>query len=301
MYPRYKFNVVSHRDKVSCIIGTNDVDDMLAKTRLLAQSGSKLILWSETAIGTLTTQQTKNLWKTVGGVAREYSVLIGITYLRYVNDSETDNVSESLVWNVFNLVDDTGSVCLNYSKSHPVPVIEGNVEAGKKELPYVDTKYGRIGVAICFDFNYPSFISQAGKKGVDIMLQPSWTWGPLAKYHAKQNAVRSVEHGFHTFRCARLGYSGVFTPIYEPSSFRGIKENGTMTTTLPYVKRTRTLYSFWGDMVSWLCVVFSIFYYILCLPKKWIDPILDRFPQFQIWTPLGDSESTSIPGNLIYY
>lgn len=60
---------------------------------------------------------------------------------------------------------------MTYHKAHPVPSIEADVKAGPYKLQWVDTPYGRIGAAICFDFNYPTFIRQAGKDGVDIMLQ----------------------------------------------------------------------------------------------------------------------------------
>ena len=60
---------------------------------------------------------------------------------------------------------------MTYHKAHPVPGIEADVKAGPYKLQWVDTPYGRIGAAICFDFNYPTFIRQAGKDGVDIMLQ----------------------------------------------------------------------------------------------------------------------------------
>lgn len=47
-------------------------------------------------------------------------------------------------------------------------------------MPFVDTpEFGRVGAAICFDFNFPSFMLQASKNKIDLMLQASWTWGKL--------------------------------------------------------------------------------------------------------------------------
>lgn len=42
------------------------------------------------------------------------------------------------------------------------------------------------------------------------MLQPAWTWGPIAEYLFYGDAYRAVENGFTLFRCGSGGYSGVF-------------------------------------------------------------------------------------------
>lgn len=56
-------------------------------------------------------------------------------------------------------------------------------EPGKPIVPYVDTKeFGRIGLAICFDYNFPQFIWQAGRNNVDLMLQASQTWGKKSAF-----------------------------------------------------------------------------------------------------------------------
>lgn len=56
--------------------------------------------------------------------------------------------------------------------------------AGPKVLQYVDTEeFGRIGAGICFDYNFPDFIKQASTYKVDVMLQPSWTWGKTKNYY----------------------------------------------------------------------------------------------------------------------
>lgn len=49
---------------------------------------------------------------------------------------------------------------------------------GELIIPYMDTEeFGRIGVSICFDMNYPEFMLQASKLNIDVMLQPAWSWG----------------------------------------------------------------------------------------------------------------------------
>jgi predicted amidohydrolase len=57
-----------------------------------------------------------------------------------------------------------------------VPFVEGDVQPGDGIMQVADTEHGRIGAAICFDYDNARFIRQASTKGVDIMLQPSENW-----------------------------------------------------------------------------------------------------------------------------
>ena len=44
---------------------------------------------------------------------------------------------------------------------------------------------------------------------VDLVLQPSWTWGAILSRHMEGDAVRAVENGFSMLRCSSQGESGV--------------------------------------------------------------------------------------------
>ena len=59
-------------------------------------------------------------------------------------------------------------------------------------------KIGRVGVAICQDLNFPDYIGKAPR--LDVLVQPSYTWGHIGKYHAEGNAIRAIEQGL--FSCA---------------------------------------------------------------------------------------------------
>lgn len=62
-------------------------------------------------------------------------------------------------------------------------------------LRYVDTPYGRLSTAICFDMDFPAFIRQAARAGVDIMLVPAFDWKPIKPFHtpAGHPSARSPE------------------------------------------------------------------------------------------------------------
>lgn len=69
----------------------------------------------------------------------------------------------------------------------------------------IDTPYGKISTAICFDMDYPALISQA--KDADIMLVPGFDTKRIDDYHTRVAFLRGVENGFSTVRQANKGSS----------------------------------------------------------------------------------------------
>lgn len=82
----------------------------------------------------------------------------------------------------------------------PIPPLAAT---GPARLPHADTPYGRVSGAICFDMDHPSYVREAGLQRVDLMLQPSWTWGSIGQRHFATDALRAVENGFSLLRWGR--------------------------------------------------------------------------------------------------
>jgi apolipoprotein N-acyltransferase len=55
------------------------------------------------------------------------------------------------------------------------------------------TPYGKIGISICRDMSFPSFLRQAAKDNVDIMLSPSYDW---PKSPAPWYLTSTIENGY---------------------------------------------------------------------------------------------------------
>jgi predicted amidohydrolase len=75
-----------------------------------------------------------------------------------------------------------GYLLIDYSKAHPIPGVDTRIVAGPNKLQWAFSRFGRIGVGIGYDFNFPSFISQASMNQIALMLQPDASWGPVARY-----------------------------------------------------------------------------------------------------------------------
>eukprot|EP00028_Trichosphaerium_sp_Am-I-7-wt_P003774 CAMPEP_0168539382 /NCGR_PEP_ID=MMETSP0405-20121227/21797_1 /TAXON_ID=498012 /ORGANISM="Trichosphaerium sp, Strain Am-I-7 wt" /LENGTH=366 /DNA_ID=CAMNT_0008568939 /DNA_START=360 /DNA_END=1457 /DNA_ORIENTATION=- len=228
--------------KVTCLIGGGE-----SKTEevLKADPGIDLVLWSEETGYYNDVDELKNLQT----IAKQYGSVIAPTYF---NSTQSNNMAA--------LISDNGDVLFTYKKRHPVPGVETSIKRGPGKVQSADTILGKIALAICFDFNFPDYIAKVSHD-TDIFLQPSQTWGPIGKYHAKVNAMRSVEQGFLLIRCSSYGYSGVYNPDGSWSAFTPDKESGAYTFVVPRrFNRVFTLYSYIGDTFGWITVIFAFLY-----------------------------------------
>jgi len=275
--------------QAACLMDQNiysNLTDVLNRTVNLARN-HRLVLWSETAVNISSTNEN-DLISNVSDIASTYGTFIGMTYLLQL-PGDSPNQQNILVF-----ISDNGDVLFKYQKSHPVPFVESAVQPGPGYLEIVTTSLGRVSGAICFDLNYPWNLLQAGRDEVDLLLQPSWTWGPIGLWHSENNAMRAVELGFTLFRCSSNGYSGVYTPngasLYShPMLIQGDLEG----ISIPITKRVWTWYGLFGDIMAWISLVLSVFFYLplAYIPLRFIQKFLTHFPNvgfFQKFSPLKD-------------
>lgn len=75
------------------------------------------------------------------------------------------------------LLDRTGKVVFTYDKVYPYwaefDLAKGPVSPGSNGEMVYDTDFGRIGVAICFDSNFPEVWQALRDKGAELVLWPS--------------------------------------------------------------------------------------------------------------------------------
>ena len=72
------------------------------------------------------------------------------------------------IYNQALIIDRSGKLVGSYRKNYPV---EGEIECGVtpgRDVPVFDLDFGRIGVAICFDINWPELWSSFREKQIDL-------------------------------------------------------------------------------------------------------------------------------------
>jgi len=100
---------------------------------------------------------------------------------------------EHLVYNVAVLLDPEGNVAGKYRK---VALPRGEIERGctpGAEYPVFDTKFGKLGMMVCYDGFFPEVARELSNRGAEVIAWPVWGCNPLlARARACENQVYVV-------------------------------------------------------------------------------------------------------------
>lgn len=154
------------------------------------------------------------------------------------------------------LVTPAGDVAWQYLKARPVPGGETAISArGDGRLRTLDTPYGRLATAICFDMDFPDLLQQAGRAGAQLVLVPASDWRAIDPWHTQMAAYRAVEQGFTLVRQARNGMSMAIDPqgrVLAREDHFASPDHG-LVAEVPFAGAA-TPYRPLGDTFAWLCV-----------------------------------------------
>lgn len=234
-------------------------DELLNLTIKEAENGAKIIFWHE-CNGLVFKEDEDKFIKDTSEIAKKYNIYIMMsmaTFTPGINTNENKTI----------LIDETGQIGFQYEKTKIVP--GDNDIKGDGELKYLDTPYGRIGSAICFDMDFPSYITKAGENNIDILLVPSSDWKEIDPIHTEIASFRAVENGFNFVRQVQNGYS--LSTDYLGNTISSMDffntDDQVMISHVP-TKGTSTIYSRLGDFFAWICVAtFLAFVGVVALRK----------------------------------
>jgi apolipoprotein N-acyltransferase len=276
-----------------------------ALTETAALHGAKIVSFQEFAM-LINEESEQRLREEYQRIAKEHNVYLSITYAYYAQEGKGENKHL--------LIDDDGQIRLDYSKRYVSGLAEldlgeaGMYRKGPEILQSVDTPYGRIAVSICRDMEFPQFMRQAGKDGVDIMLSPAYEWPKGLVVHSVY--MRGIENGFSLVRPT---YNGI--TIAQDSNGRilsqmdsGATDSGILYADVP-TRGVSTLYSQIGDALAWICVIGFLGLVILSIvvsigqkkkeglgsglsvPSRSIGSVLPAARRRFMWARKGDHQS----------
>ena len=103
----------------------------------------------------------------------------------------------ALIYNVAVLIGPDGKVAGKYRKcSLPRSEVEAGVTPGH-EYPVFDTRFGKVGMMVCYDGFFPEVARQLTLKGAEVIAWPVWGCNPmLAQARACENHVYIVSSTF---------------------------------------------------------------------------------------------------------
>jgi apolipoprotein N-acyltransferase len=134
--------------------------------------------------------------------------------------------------------------------------LRGEVEAGKSDQ-IVDSPWGRLIVAICYESAYPAHFRYQTAAGGQLIFTASnnahYARSMPAQHHA-QDVARAIESDRWAVRATNTGYSGIVDPNGRTVWISGINTYETHAD-LVYLRTTQTPYVQYGD---WLTGLFCI-------------------------------------------
>lgn len=98
------------------------------------------------------------------------------------------SIHEKTVEDFYNtsvLIDDKGNIIGKYRKNF-LWASENKFLKPSKERPVFDTKFGKVGINICWDFAFPEVANTMARKGAKILFGPSF-WSLEDKYGMAKN------------------------------------------------------------------------------------------------------------------
>jgi beta-ureidopropionase len=135
-------------------------------------------------------------------------------------------------YNTAAVIDADGTYLGKYRKNH-IPQVQGFWEKfffkpGNLGYPVFKTKYGKVGVYICYDRHFPDGARCLGLNGAEIVFNPSATVAGLSEYIWKvEQPAHAVANGYFVAAINRVGTEAPWGigEFYGQSYFVGPRGN----------------------------------------------------------------------------
>jgi len=212
-----------------------------------AQAGAKIVLWPEGALQ-VTAEDEAALIARGQEVSREEGIYLAMSWFKMYKEEEERRNQIKLI-----VTDPNGEMVLEHIK-YGGAMIEG-LEPGDGVLRTVETPYGTLSGVICWDTDFPTVVSQAGRNGTDILLSPSLDFRAIDPMHAQMAVFRAIENGVSVVRQSDNALSIVADPYGRTlAAVDHFTSNEWVMVAQVPTKGVFTLYSVIGDLFGWLSV-----------------------------------------------
>lgn len=225
-------------------------DALFERTSDAAQAGAKLIVWNEVSTFVEAADEPSFIAR-VGAIAETHEVHVVTSYLT-PREHEPLQVENKYTW-----IGPKGEVIDTYLKHKLVPG-EPSIP-GDGNAKVVETEWGRMSGAICFDFDFPQVGLDRARRGAEIVFVPSSDTLGVDPFHTQIAAVRAIEGGYSVVRSTRMGLSAGIDPQGRIRGWLSANETQerVLLATIPS-QSVWTLYSLIGDALAYLAVLFVL-------------------------------------------
>ncbi len=214
-------------------------EQLMAQSERAVAAGAKIVFWSEGNV-VLTEDNEQAFMTRAAQFAQRHGVYFApaMVVLRY---------GQTISDNKIVMFAPDGTRAFTYVKTMSwYPTGSDGV------LKTVDTPYGRIGAAICFDMDFPSFIHRLGALRADIVLVPAFDSERIRPYHTEVGLMRGLENGFSVVRQTNDGTSMAVDGSGRVLARQEFFETGDrlMLSDVP-TRRVPSLYAIIGESFAW--------------------------------------------------
>ncbi|WP_281974663.1 carbon-nitrogen hydrolase family protein [Halobacillus litoralis] len=128
--------------------------------------------------------------------------------------SMIETTDENRVYNTSVLIDDNGEIIETYRKLHLFDVdVPGKVSMKESDtikpgenISLAETKFGKVGMSICYDIRFPELYRKLALSGATILLVPA----AFAQYTGTHHwetllRARAIENGCFVFAAGQIG------------------------------------------------------------------------------------------------
>jgi len=217
-------------------------EELFRQSTRAVEAGARIVFWAE-GDGVVPADDLERFISRSGDFARTRGVYFApaILELRY---------GTSLNYNQVLMFTPEGELAFTYQKTKSwFPVDSDGV------IKTIETPYGTLAAAICFDLDFPGFLSQAARAGTDIMLVPGYDSQRIRPFHTEPALIRGIEGGYSVVRQVNEGTSvaadSMGVVLARQDYF--MTRDRLMLADVP-IQGTRTLYSLIGDWFAWFSI-----------------------------------------------
>lgn len=234
----------------------NTQQELLLKTRQLANLNAKIVFWPE-ANAIVLEDDEKTFTNSLIEIANEKGIFI-LAPIAVIHENS------KLITNKVIMVSPGNIKTEEYIKSI-IPPGEPSLK-GNGELIVLNSPWGKLSTAICFDLDFPGLIRQQRKQLTNILIVPALDWEAIAYTHAAMAKFRAIENGFNIVRYAEGGLHSVVTALGQTLFLKSYNESKEQVSIVEVpTNRIDTFYSFTGDWFLYGNIIgfFTLMLYLL--------------------------------------
>jgi apolipoprotein N-acyltransferase len=214
-----------------------------------AQAGAQIVVWPEVAAEGFK-EDLHAVVARAQDIARQEGIYLSIG-LNVIGPGSYSEGENRLV-----LIDPRGEILVDYLKYGCMAFNMYSVQ-----VPTIETPYGTLGAVLCCDLDYPYVIRQASRKGVEILLVPSYepTTAQITA-HSRMASFRAIENGVSIFRPTSQGISLAIDPYGRTlASMDATRVSERVFVVQVPNHRVTTVYSVVGELFGWLALAGFVF------------------------------------------